>query len=85
MFLHQEKLKKDYLDYCDESIFIKSLPLEVYTENNHLFYKNTVLFKEDAIEVAKNTGVFKVIVIPKDEIELIYNENSHSYKIKITN
>ena len=72
-------------NYYDESISIKSLPLEVYTENNHLFYKNTVVFNDNSIEVEKNTGIFKVIVIPKDEINLIYNENSHCYKIRIAN
>lgn len=72
-------------NYYNDSIAIKSLPLEIYTEDNNLFYKNTVLFNDNGIEIEANAGVFKVILIPKNEIELIYNENSHSYKVKIIN
>lgn len=72
-------------NYFEEKISLMSLPVEVYTENDILFYKGDILFNNEGIEVEGNSGIFKVVVIPKNEIDLIFNENEHSYKVKITN
>lgn len=65
-----------------EDINIKSIPFEVYTENDLLIYKNNFI-SDDGISIPKYTGIFKIIVIPRNEFPIFNGEKLNNYKIII--
>lgn len=66
-----------------EDINIKSIPLEIYTGDDLIFYKNYFSLLDGGIKVPSYSGLFKVIVIPKDEFQGVEGEDSDTYKVKI--
>lgn len=66
-----------------ENIKINSIPFELYTKDDLIFYKNYFSSLDKGIEVPAYTGVFKVIFIPKEDIPEILGETLDTIKVKI--
>lgn len=66
-----------------EDVKIKSIPFEIYTEDDLLLYKENFIPSDAGINIPNHSGIFKVILIPKNKFPQIKGTDSNKYKVYI--